>query len=157
SSCHCTGLASKRMVSADQSTELPRMNMTCLPLTRFPPDHQATYRGVRLTITWRPSGLAVPHHTHDLTSLAFCVEGPFEETFGTRRQRVGTRSLLVRPGGGPHANRYPARTPSRTLIVELLPRALDDIRTETPVVDVPGHFESARFPLFGRQLDVESR
>src|SRR5262249_18643270 len=28
---------------------------------------------------------------------------------------------------------------------------------ETPVVDVPGHFESARFALFGRQLDVESR
>src|SRR5687768_16501024 len=71
--------------------------------------------------TWRPAGLAVPRHTHELTSLAFCLEGPFEETFGTNWQQVSTASLWVRPGGEPHANRYPARASSRTLIVELLP------------------------------------
>ncbi len=133
------------------------MNATCLPLTRFAQDRQTTYRSLRLTTTWRPPGLCVPRHTHDLTSLAWCVEGPFEETVGNRWQRVGMRSLLIRPGGVPHANKYPSQTPSRTLILELLPQTLDDIRTETHVLDAPRCFESARFALFGRRLDVESR
>jgi AraC family transcriptional regulator len=116
-----------------------------------------TYRALRVTTTWRPAGLAVARHTHDLTSLAFCVEGPFEETFGHAWRHVSTRSLLVRPGGEPHANRYPARTPSRTLIIELLPHALDEIRSETPVVDAPNQLESARFAVLGQRLDLESR
>jgi AraC family transcriptional regulator len=128
-----------------------------LPLTRFPPDHQVTYRALRVTTTWRPTGLTVARHTHDLTSLAFCVEGPFEETFGHAWRHVGVRSLLIRPGGEPHANRYPARRLSRTLIVELLPQALNEIRSETQVVDSPSHLESERFALLSRQLDLESR
>jgi len=131
--------------------------MTCLPLTRFPPDRQITYHAVRLTTTWRPAGLSVPRHTHDLTSLAFCLDGPFEETIGAGWQHVDTTSLVIRPGGGPHANRYPPCRPSRTLIIEILPRALDEIRSETGVLDAPGHLESADFVLAGRRLDVESR
>jgi AraC family transcriptional regulator len=133
------------------------MTTTSLPLTRFAPDHEVTHRALRVTTTWRPAGLTVPRHTHDLTNLAFCVEGPFEETFGARWQRVSTRSLWVRPGGEPHANRYPARAPSRTLIIELLPRALDEIRCETRVLDTPRHMESPRFALLARRLDFEAR
>src|SRR5262249_15281442 len=90
-------------------------------------------------------------------NLAFCAEGPFEETFGTRWCRVGTRSLLIRPGGTPHANRYPTRAQSRTLIVELLPEALDEIRSETRVLDAPALFEAPRFAVLGRRLELESR
>jgi AraC family transcriptional regulator len=133
------------------------MTATTLPLTRFPPDREVTHRALRVTTTWRPAGLAVGRHTHDLTSLAFCVEGPFEETFGKSWRQVSTRSLLVRPGGEPHANRYPARAPSRTLIIELLPHALDEIRSETRILDTPSHLESPRFAVIGRRLDFESR
>jgi AraC family transcriptional regulator len=129
----------------------------CLPLTRFPPDHQTTYRAVRVTTTWRPVGLTVERHTHDLTSLAFCVDGPFEETFGTGWQAIGRRSLLVRPGCEPHANRYTARTPSRTLIIELLPRALSEIEAETRVLGAPSHLQSPHFAVLGRRLDLECR
>jgi AraC family transcriptional regulator len=114
-------------------------------------------RALRVTTTWRPAGLAVPRHSHELTSLAFCLEGPFEETFGTHWQQVSTRSLWVRPGGEPHANRYPTRAPSRTLIVELLPHTLDEIRGETRILDTPSHLESPRFAVLARRLDFESR
>lgn len=133
------------------------MNATRLPLTRFPQDCQTTFRCVRLTTTWRPPGLYVPSHTHDLSSLAFCLEGPFEETVGNRWHRVGTGSLIVRPGGVPHANRYPSRAPSRTLILELLPQTLNDIGDAARVLDAPRCFESSRFALFRRRLEVESR
>jgi AraC family transcriptional regulator len=133
------------------------MTAKSLPLTRFPPDHQVTHRAFPVTTTWRPTGLTVGRHTHELTSLAFCVEGAFEETFGTKWQVVGTRSLLVRPGGEPHANRYRAPTPSRTLIIELLPPRLEEIRAATRVLDAPSHFESPHFTLLGRRLDFECR
>jgi AraC family transcriptional regulator len=133
------------------------MTTMSLPLTRFPPDHEVTHRALRVTTTWRPAGLAVPRHTHDLTNLAFCLGGPFEETFGENWREVSARSLLVRPGGEPHANRYPARAPSRTLIIEFLPHVLDEIRCETRVLDTPGHLESPRFAVLARRLDFESR
>jgi AraC family transcriptional regulator len=133
------------------------MTTMSLPLTRFPPDHEVTHRALRVTTTWRPAGLTVPRHTHDLTNLAFCVGGPFEETFGTNWRQVSARSLLVRPGGEPHANRYPARAPSRTLIIEFLPHVLDEIRSETRVLDTPSHLESPRFAVLARRLDFESR
>jgi AraC family transcriptional regulator len=133
------------------------MTTTSLPLTRFAPDYEVTHRALRVTSTWRPAGLTVPRHTHDLTNLAFCVQGPFEETFGNRWQRVSPRSLWFRPGGEPHANRYPARAPSRTLIIELLPHALSDIRCATRILDTPRHLESARFAVLARRLDFESR
>jgi AraC family transcriptional regulator len=133
------------------------MIQTSLPLTRFPHDCQVTHRALRVTTTWRPPGLAVAQHTHDLTSLAFCVEGPFEETFGKSWRQVTTRSLLVRPGGQPHANRYPACTPARTLVIEVLPHALDDLRSETRVLDVPTILESPRFAVLSRRLFIEAR
>jgi AraC family transcriptional regulator len=132
------------------------MTVTSLPLRRFPPDHQMTHRALRVTTTWRPAGLTVARHTHDLASLAFCVEGPFEETFGKNWREVNTRSLLIRPGGEPHANRYPARGPSRTLIIELLPHVLDEIRSETRILDAPNYLESPGFAVFGRRLELES-
>jgi AraC family transcriptional regulator len=133
------------------------MTTTLLPLMRFPPDQQAIHRALRVTTTWRPAGLTVARHTHDLASLAFCVEGPFEETFGRSWREVGTRSLLVRPGGEPHANRYPARAPSRTLIIEPLPHVLDEIRSESRVLDAPNYLESPTFAVLGRRLDLESQ
>lgn len=133
------------------------MTPTSLPLTRFPPDYERTHRALRVTTTWRPAGLTVPRHTHELTSLAFCVAGPFEETFGTKWQQVSTRSLLVRPGGEPHANKYATRAPSRTLIVELLPRTLEEIRCETRILDTPAYLESPLFAVLARKLDFESR
>jgi AraC family transcriptional regulator len=133
------------------------MTATPLSLKRFPPDQQVTHRGLRVTTTWRPAGLVVGRHTHDLTSLAFCVNGPFEETFGRKWRQVSSRSLLVRPGGEPHANRYAASPASRTLIVELLPHALDHIRSETRILDGPNHLESPRFAVLAQQLDFESR
>lgn len=133
------------------------MTTTSLPFTRFPADHEVTHRALRVTTTWRPAGLSVPRHIHELTNVAFCVEGPFEETFGAKWRQVSTRSLLVRPGGEPHANRYPAPAPSRTLIVEFLPHALDEIRCETRVLDTPSHLESPGFAVLARRLDFESR
>lgn len=131
------------------------MNAKCLPLNRYPQDAQVTHRGLRVTRTWRPSGLSVPSHAHALTCLALCVGGAFDETVGQTWHRVSRHTLIVRPGGVPHANKYASGAPTRALIVELLPDALEAIASDTRVVDAPGVFESPRYVSFGRRLDAE--
>jgi quercetin dioxygenase-like cupin family protein len=121
------------------------MLATALPLNRYPEDRQVTHRSLRVTRTWRPPGLSVPSHAHELACLALCLDGRFDETIGDAWHQIGRETLVVRPGGIPHANRYSGGDPSRALIVEFLPDALSAIRHETRLLSVPALFESPRF------------
>jgi quercetin dioxygenase-like cupin family protein len=99
------------------------MPATSLPLNRYPEDQQVTHRSLRVTRTWRPPGLSVPAHAHELACLALCLDGRFDETVGDAWHQIGRETLVVRPGGIPHANRYASGDPSRALIVEAAQRA----------------------------------
>jgi AraC family transcriptional regulator len=154
---HVSGRLDYFAENAGMSAGVATMTKMSLPLARLPSDHEVTHRALRVNMTWRPAGLNVARHTHELTNLAFSMEGPFEETFGTKWQRIAGRSLLVRPGGEPHANRYLASAPSRTLIIEILPHTLAEIRCETRALDTPRHLESPRFAVIARRLEFEAR
>lgn len=133
------------------------MPAASLPLNRYPEDRQVTHRSLRVTRTWRPPGLSVPAHAHELACLALCLDGRFDETIGDAWHQIGRETLVVRPGGIPHANRYASGDPSRALIVEFLPDGLSAIRDETRLLSAPALFESPRFVSFGRRLDAELR
>jgi AraC family transcriptional regulator len=133
------------------------MPATPLPLNRYPEDRQVTHRSLRLTRTWRPPGLSVPPHEHELACLALCLDGRFDETIGDTWHQIGPEMLVVRPGGVPHANRYASGNASRALIVEFLPDAQSAIRDATRLLHAPALFESPRFVAFGRRLDAELR
>jgi AraC family transcriptional regulator len=133
------------------------MPATPLPLNRYPEDRQVTHRSVRVTRTWRPPGLSVPAHEHELACLALCLDGRFDETIGERWHQIGRETLVIRPGGVSHANRYGTGGPSRAVIVEFLPDALPAIRDTTRLLDTPALLESPRFVAFGRRLEVELR
>ena len=93
------------------------MPATQLPLNRYPEDRQVTHRSVRVTRTWRPPGLSVPAHEHELACLALYLDGCFDETIGQRWHQIGRETLVIRPGGVPHANRYGTGGPSRAVII----------------------------------------
>lgn len=133
------------------------MAAKCLPLTRYPRDSQVRVGDLRITKTWRPPGLAVPAHAHELACLALSVGGPCDETIGRTWRHVERHTLIVRPGGVPHANRYPGSAPARGLIVELNPAAVRSVSEHTRVLEAPGSFESPRYVAFGRRLDAELR
>ncbi|MBY0495117.1 MAG: AraC family transcriptional regulator [Cyanobacteria bacterium] len=71
------------------------MPATPLPLNRYPEDRQVTHRSVRVTRTWRPPGLSVPAHEHELACLALCLDGRFDETIGDPRSVAFGRRLEV--------------------------------------------------------------
>jgi len=92
--------------------------------------------GVVFTETLHEPELALPAHEHTHAQVNFVFSGSFEESVGRRAFGCQAGSMLVKPAGAPHSNRYGSR-PAHCLIVEFLPafgarewsdsRLLDDI------------------------------
>src|SRR5687767_13400371 len=70
----------------------------------------------------RAAGTVIPPHAHDTTNLGACVRGSFLETLGRRAVTMTPATLIGRPGGEVHENRFGANT--RYIVVELHPRAI---------------------------------
>ena len=128
-----------------------------LSLRRLPQDRERVYEKVRVTSTCRPQGLTVPRHTHDLTCIAFSLSGRFDETIGRDWHSVGADAIVIRPGGVPHSNRYRDPETARVLVLELLPAALNDVRSHTRAFDQPHLLERTRLAAFGPRIEAESQ
>jgi AraC family transcriptional regulator len=71
-----------------------------------------------LTETVHNSGMELPRHEHASANVNFVLRGTFGERVQGREFNCMTGSLLVKPSGAVHSNRY-GRTPAHCLVVEL--------------------------------------
>src|SRR6266540_1907206 len=62
--------------------------------------------GLRLTETSYQRGLHIAPHSHELACFVFVLQGNFSETCGRRARECGPLTLLYRPAGEVHANRF---------------------------------------------------
>ena len=90
--------------------------------------------GLVLTETYRPRGLVLAPHFHEHANIALTVEGSFMETVGTKPYEVNPHSVIFRPAGEKHSNRY-GNTVARCLIMEVRPQLLERIRQATGILD----------------------
>jgi AraC family transcriptional regulator len=74
---------------------------------------------LRLTETTHPPALRLPRHAHARPAATLVLEGSFTERLANASFVCGPASVLVKPGGEPHADRYGPRG-ARCLIVEWL-------------------------------------
>jgi quercetin dioxygenase-like cupin family protein len=86
-----------------------------------------------LTQTYRPPGLVLPPHFHEHANIAFTIEG-FTETVGRKPYDVNPSSVIFRPAGEKHSNRF-GKTAARCLIIEVGPQRLVEIRQATRILD----------------------
>jgi hypothetical protein len=67
-----------------------------------------------------PPGLTLPEHEHDNPNINFFLSGNFEERVQRRAFTCRMGSVLLKPGGASHSNRYGGE-PAHFLILELSP------------------------------------
>lgn len=112
--------------------------------------------GFVLTETFHAPRLTLPRHDHECANLNLTLDGSFRETVGNRPQECEPGSLLIKPAGESHGNKYGGRG-AHCLIVELLPHQLDDVRRLTNLFEAPAHVQGGSLPLLARRVYDEFR
>ena len=116
------------------------MNSGPSPLILSSRDTRVEVHGLVLTETFRRPGLVLPLHFHERTNIALTIEGSFTETVGREPYDVNPSSVIFRPAGEKHSNRY-GKTAARCLIIEVEPQRLAEIRQATRILDRASYVE----------------
>lgn len=103
-------------------------------------DRRVEVHGLVLTETFRPPGLVLPPHFHEHANIALTIEGFFTETVGREPYEVNPSSVIFRPAGEKHSNRY-GKTTAHCLIIEVGPQRLAEIRQATRILDHASYVE----------------
>jgi AraC family transcriptional regulator len=112
--------------------------------------------GLRLTETTYAPGLELPRHAHELACFVFVLDGDFDETFGRRSRDCGPLSLIYRPAGEVHSDRF-RRSGARCLNVEIEPAWLERVRRCSAALGNSAEFRGKAFAWLGIKLSREFR
>lgn len=110
----CFHLQMKMCVNAGDM----RMNRQFSPITLGERLRTITAGGFVLTETVHPPNQQLSRHSHELTNIAFVLNGSFTEVLGRKSIECRPQSLLIKPAGETHANIY-GRAGVRCLLIEL--------------------------------------
>jgi AraC family transcriptional regulator len=83
--------------------------------------------GLRLAEVVYPSGYQTPEHSHDLAQLCLVRKGVFVEVYDRKHREVRPLSLITRPAGERHAQRF-RESEVRCLIIEVEPEWPEGVR-----------------------------
>jgi AraC family transcriptional regulator len=107
-----------------------------------------------LTETRYAGGTLLATHAHEYGCLVVALDGAFDEQLGTRRRTVAPGTVILRPEGEPHSNRFgPAG--GRCLNVEMRPQWLARVRELAGASDRSAAFNGGSFASLGRRLHAE--
>src|SRR5207253_7837797 len=95
--------------------------------------------GLRLAEVVYPAGYQTPEHSHDLPQLCLVRKGIFAEVFDRKNREVRPLSLITRPAGESHAQRF-HESEVHCLIVEVEHGWLERVREHQVSLDHPGAF-----------------
>jgi AraC family transcriptional regulator len=103
-------------------------------------DRRLEVPGFVLTETYRPAGLVLPMHFHAHANVALTLQGGFIETVGAKPYEVNPASVIFRPAGEKHSNRY-GKSAAHCLIIEVKPERLAAIRAVTQILERASYVE----------------
>jgi len=127
------------------------MNTLRFAPTRFPAPvtRAATIGDFTISETRYRGDASLSTHEHEYACFVFVVEGTFLDRCGGDERAVAPGTLILRPAGDPHSNRFgPAG--GRCLNLELPPSWLEEVHLPDVSVTFPGD-------LLGRRLYDEFR
>jgi AraC family transcriptional regulator len=116
------------------------MNSLPSPIVLSGQDKRVEASGFVLTQTYRPPGLVLPPHFHEHANIALTIDGFFTETVGRKPYEVNPCSVIFRPAGEKHSNRY-GKTAAHCLIIEVRPQRLSELRQVTEILDRASYVE----------------
>jgi len=106
---------------------------------------------VILTETAHPPALRLPAHRHELPNLVFVLEGSFLETMQGQSHECKPGSMLLKPGGAIHEDRY-GNNGARCLIVEIKAELMSLAKSLPSLFDRIEHFCSGFHSLIGGRI-----
>jgi AraC-like DNA-binding protein len=110
--------------------------------------------GFVLTQTYHPPRLILPRHDHECANINFTINGSFKEIFGSQPQEATDLSILIKPAGEHHANRY-GEAGAHGFIIEVLPHKLETLRRFTKLFDATAHIRGGLLPAFLKRIHKE--
>lgn len=87
-------------------------------VTRLRPENEARAGNARVLEARYPAGLRLDRHHHDRASLTLVLEGRLEEHTEHGLHRAGPGSVVMKPAGTEHANRF-GDSGARTLLLDV--------------------------------------
>ena len=110
--------------------------------------------GWQVTRTRHVANLRLDAHRHAHANLVCLVRGSYEETIGRTTHACGGRSVVVKPAGEEHSNRYGARG-ADCVIVEALPPTLRQLGGLATLFDSVSHLREPATALLTQELCAE--
>ena len=112
--------------------------------------------GFVLTETTHQPNNELPRHNHELTNIAIVLNGSFSEILDRRIIDCYPQSLLVKPSGEPHANRY-GRDGMRCLLIEVQSKKLAALGSWSKALDQVQHVRGGVSSALGTRIYKEFR
>ena len=97
--------------------------------------------GLRLAEVVYSAGFQTPEHSHDLPQLCLVRKGIFAEVYDRKDREVRPLSLITRPAGESHAQRF-HESEVHCLIIEVEPGWLERVREHQVSLDTSAAFHS---------------
>src|SRR4030095_3988525 len=132
------------------------MNQQFSPITLGARLQTINLAGFVLTETTHPPNHKLQRHKHELTNIAFTLNGSFTEILANRRLECGSQSVVFKPAGEAHANEY-GRSGVRCLLVELQPQRLENLQPLSNVLSRVGHVRGSMLSMLALRLCIEMR
>jgi AraC family transcriptional regulator len=107
-----------------------------------------------LTETRYAGGSALSTHAHEYGCLVIVLDGTFDERVDAKTRRVVPGTLLMRPEGEPHSDRFGSGG-GRCLNVEVRPQWLMRVREQAGALDRSAAHSGGPFAIVGRRLHAE--
>jgi AraC family transcriptional regulator len=114
----------------------------------------ASVAGFVLTETTHEPNQELPRHNHELTNIAFVLNGSFTEVLDRRSIDCHPQSLLIKPAGEAHANRYGCAG-MHCLLIEMHQRQLDALDSWSRALDQVTHVSGGSLSMLGMRIYKE--
>lgn len=116
----------------------------------------AEVAGFVLTETTHLPNHRLPRHNHELTNIAFVLNGSFTEVLDRRSIDCLPQSLLVKPAGEAHANRY-GRAGMRCLLIEFHQHQLESLHSWSQALNQVSQIRGGSLSMLGMKIYKEFR
>jgi len=132
------------------------MNQTFSPVTLGRRLKTINASGFVLTETTHPPNHELPRHHHELTNIALVLNGSFSEILDRRVIDCHPQSVLVKPSGEPHANRY-GSDGMRCLLIEVQHPRMASLGSWSKALDQVQHVRGGASSALGTRIYKEFR
>jgi AraC family transcriptional regulator len=112
--------------------------------------------GFVLTETRHQPNHKLRRHKHELTNIAFTLNGSFTEILDKRRFECSSQSLVFKPAGEAHANEY-GRRGVRCLLIEVQPQRLESLHPLSNALNRVYHVRGALLSMLALRICKEIR